>query len=200
MSKKVKIIIISVISLIVVAVFTLVILEQSRKCKVKIVNSTDKNITNLNLMFETEEDSKELRSLYNGELKSGQSYSGSYEAVDLSGTTADLGMIVTFEGEEEIFVYDGYFSDRYDGFVEVEFFQAEGEYRVRLSATTGLFKNADSSYMKDDEIYFDFENADWDYVDWYDEDIDLEELDMTDFESDDSDSEDFDMEDLIEME
>ena len=73
-------------------------------------------------------------------------------------------MLVTFEGENEIYVYDGYFYDRFEGSVDIDFHQAEGEYRATLSATTGIFRNDDNSAMKDDEIYFDFEQSDWDIV------------------------------------
>ena len=33
-----------------------------------------------------------------------------------------------------------------------------------ISASSGIFKNTDGSAIDDDEIYFDFEKADWDIV------------------------------------
>lgn len=164
MSKKVKIIIISIISLILVAVLALIVLEETGKRKIRIVNNTDKNIKGLEVFFETEDEGIELYSLYNAELKSGQKYSASTELFDFENEAADLAMIVTFEGEEGIFVYDGYFYDRFDGAIDIEFYQAEGEYRARMSATSGLFRNTVKSGMKDDEIYFDFEESDWDFI------------------------------------
>lgn len=161
---KVKVILISIAAVLVVAVLSLIVIEGFINQSVKIVNNTDKNITSLKVMFETEDESAELLSLYDGELKSGEKYSGSYTPMDFSEYGADLGMLVTFEGEAEIYVYDGYFYDKFNGCVEIDFHQAEGEYRATLSATTGLFRNDDNSSMKDDEIYFDFENADWDIV------------------------------------
>jgi hypothetical protein len=176
-SKKVKIIVISVVCVLLAAVMTLIVIEQVGKRKVKIVNNTDRNITKLQVMFETEEESTVICSLFDGELQSGRSYSGTFETQDFSSVPADLGMLVTFEGEEEIFVYDGYFDSRFDGSVDIEFFQAEGQYRAMLSATSGLFRNSDNTYMKDDEIFFDFENADWDMVDFWGDEEDMEEMD-----------------------
>ena len=163
-SAKTKIIIGVVLAAIVVGFFVLIFLEQLGKKKVSIVNNTDKDITSLQVMFETEDDSEMLVSLYDGELKSGARYSGSFEEADFSEVEADLGMYVTFDGEEEIFLYDGYFYDRFEGSVDIEFYQEDGQYRVKMSATTGLFKNTANSAMKDDIYYFDFVNSDWDIV------------------------------------
>lgn len=160
-----KIVIFSIISVIVVGLLVLIVLEGVNKEKITIVNNTNKNITSLKVLFETEDESEELQTLYDGELKSGASYSGSYTPMDFSEAEADLGMLVTFEGESEIYVYDGYFYDRFNGNIDIDFHQAKGEYRATLSATNGLFRNSDNSAMKDDEIYFDFEAADWDIVD-----------------------------------
>lgn len=161
---KAKVIIISIVAVLVVAVMALIVIEGLGKRTVKIVNNTDKNISSLKVMFETEDESEELISLYDGALNSGEKYTGSYEPMDFSDYGADLGMLVTFEGENEIYVYDGYFYDRFEGSVDIDFHQAEGEYRATLSATTGIFRNDDNSAMKDDEIYFDFEQSDWDIV------------------------------------
>ena len=160
----IKIAILSVVALLVVAVIVLIIIEAVGKRRVTIYNHTDRNITSLKIMFETEDESEEIMSLYDGALNSGASYKGSFEAIDFSEVSADLGMLVTFEGEDEIFLYDGYFYDRFDGSVDIDFFQADGQYRVKMSATTGIFRNSTGTAMKDDVLYFDFEEADWDFV------------------------------------
>ena len=54
MSKRVKIIIFSVIGLLVAAVFVFIILENVSNNKYTIVNNTDMNITSLKVVFEWE--------------------------------------------------------------------------------------------------------------------------------------------------
>lgn len=161
---KLKVVIISIVAVIVVAVIGLVAIEGINTCRIKIANHTDKNITNLKVMFETEDESLEMQNLFEGELKSGEKYSGSYDSMNFTEEPGDIGMLVTFEGEDEIYVYDGYFYDRFNGLIDIDFHQAEGEYRVTISASSGIFKNTDGSAIDDDEIYFDFEKADWDIV------------------------------------
>ena len=161
---KLKAVIISIVAVIVVAVIGLVAIEGINTCRIKIANHTDKNITNLKVMFETEDESLEMQNLFEGELKSGEKYSGSYDSMNFTEEPGDIGMLVTFEGEDEIYVYDGYFYDRFNGLIDIDFHQAEGEYRVTISASSGIFKNTDGSAIDDDEIYFDFEKADWDIV------------------------------------
>ena len=161
---KLKVVIISIVAVIVVAIIGLVAIEGINTCRIKIANHTDKNITNLKVMFETEDESLEMQNLFEGELKSGAKYSGSYDSMNFTEEPGDIGMLVTFEGEDEIYVYDGYFYDRFNGLIDIDFHQAEGEYRVTISASSGIFKNTDGSAIDDDEIYFDFEKADWDIV------------------------------------
>ena len=154
---KLKVVIISIVAVIVVAVIGLVAIEGINTCRIKIANHTDKNITNLKVMFETEDESLEMQNLFEGELKSGEKYSGSYDSMNFTEEPGDIGMLVTFEGEDEIY-------DRFNGLIDIDFHQAEGEYRVTISASSGIFKNTDGSAIDDDEIYFDFEKADWDIV------------------------------------
>ena len=204
MSKKVKIIVAAVISVILVAVLVLVIIEETGKRTIRIANNTDKNIISLKVMFETEETSEELYTLYEGSLKSKDSYKGSFDTMDFSTEAADIGMLVTFDGEDEIFVYDGFFPDRFDGTIDIEFYQADGKYRVGMKAYSGLFKNEAKTGMKDDDYYFSFEDSEFyseedDFLDWSEEDEDDIDWDepLEDDEDDEEDEEGDEYDDLF---
>lgn len=194
MKKETKIIIFSALGVIVAAVLCLIVIEESKKRTISIANHTDKDITSLSVMFETEDESEEILKLYEGALKKGESYKGSFEKIDFKDITADIGMLVTFDGEEEIFLYDGLFYNRFDGTIEIEFHQEEGQYRVLMNAYSGLFKNGTKTNMKNDDFYFDFEESDFYMVG--DEDVFEESFDDLEFddwdEYDDFDEDEYD--------
>ena len=164
MSKTAKIIIFSVIGVLLAVVFLLIILENVSKNKFSIVNNTDKNITSLNVIFETEEEGVDQGLIYEGPLNKGEKVTGRFDTVDFSLLDGDIGIYVTFEGYEEIYCYDGMFSGKFDGKVDLEFYQSEGEYRLKSNASVGLFNNTDNTQMENNEIFFDLEEEDWDYI------------------------------------
>jgi len=192
MNKTVKIILISVIAVIVTAIITLVTIEQASKRSYTIVNNTDKNITALGVMFEREEDGVALQMIYEGALNSGEKQSGKFETASFGEDGAELGIVVTFDGSEEIYCYDGYFVGSFDGKIDLEFYKTEGEYRLKSNASVGIFKNTDNTSLEDSEIVFDLEANDWDYVDY---DGEFEDFDDDMFEIIDEDDEDWDDED-----
>ena len=196
MSKKTKVVIISVISVLLLAVFGLILVEQISKNKITLSNHTDKRIESLDLFFETEDEGTELLKLYNEALEPGQEYKGTFKTVNFGNNYGDIGMLVKFEGVDSIYVYSGMFENSFDGKINIDFYQAEGQYRVSMSATTGLFNSDEKTSLKKDEIYFMFDEADWEYVGYDGED----ELDWEFEDEDDEDEEDEDEADEEDME
>ena len=190
MSKKVKIILISIVAVLVTAVIVIVAIEEISKKKFTVVNNTGKNITSLGLMFETEEDGAVLKQFYDGPLNAGDKVSGKFEAINFGEEGGELGVVVTFEGYEEIYCYDGLFTGNFDGKIDLEFYETEGEYRLKSTAGVGIFNDTDNTSLDESEIIFDLEGNDWDYAD-YDFDMD-EPLDDDMFEIVDEDDEDWD--------
>ncbi len=192
MSKQAKVIIISVISVFLLAVFGLILVEQLGKNKITVSNHTDKRIESLDLFFETEDEGTELMKLYNEALEPGQEYKSTFETINFGNDYGDIGMLVKFEGVDSIYVYGGLFENSFDGKINIEFYQAEGQYRVSMSATTGLFNSDEKTSLKKDDIYFMFDEADWEYVgsdgedgiEWEFEDEDDEEDEEEDDEAD----------------
>lgn len=204
MSSKAKVILISVVAVVMVVIFSLVLVEGLNKNKYNIRNNTDKNITSLKVYMEDSEESDSVQIgdvIFEGSVNAGSSESGSFKGFDFKNYVDDqngnkvyvgdfigeLAMLVTFEGEDQIFVYDGVFSNPFDGKIDIEFYQEEGKYWARLSATTGLFKDTKYTELKDDELYFDFEESEFYYAD----EIEIDE----DFDDEESEDDDSDLED-----
>ncbi|MBR4343837.1 MAG: hypothetical protein IKP88_14270 [Lachnospiraceae bacterium] len=166
MSKRVKIIIFSVIGLLVAAVFVFIILENVSNNKYTIVNNTDMNITSLKVVFEWEEDGTEISTIYEGSLNKGDTKQGHFDTVDFSGDGGEIGVYVTFEGHDELECYDGYILGKFNGKVNLEFYQNQGQYRLKQNASVGLFNNTENTALKNSEIefIFDEDGDDWDYV------------------------------------
>ena len=194
MSKKAKIITFSVIGVILVCVIVLVAIEGFSGRKYTIKNNTDKNITNIRLVLELAEEETELQELYDGPLNAGSKVSGSFKTEDFDLDAGDLGIYLTFEGGETMFLFDGYFEGRFDGKINMEFYQEEGTYRLKSTASTGLFGNTETTGLDESVIVFSDALDDWDYIDggvidfedWDDEDdYDEDDYDYIEFEDDD---------------
>lgn len=162
MSKKAKIIAISVLCMFFAIVIVLVVVESMMSNRYTFTNNTDKNITALTVFFEDDEGEYSTE-IFDGTLEKGKKQSGSYATIDCSRADRSFYAFVEFEGEEEVMVYDGYYIGQFNGDISLEFYQEDGQYRLKTKASTGLFKNTEDSGM-DSIIYFDFENADWDYI------------------------------------
>ena len=197
MSKKTKIIIISVVAVLLLAVIILVAIEGFSGCRYSIKNNTDKNITSLRVVFEATEEEFEYADMYNGALLAGKSVSGSYKPIEFDEDGGDLGIYITFEGSEEMFCFDGYFEGRFDGKVDMEFYVEEGTLSLKTTATTGLFGSTENTALDESVIIFNEDLSDWDYLEGsidfsdldFDEDFDEDE-DYDDIEFDDEEDED----------
>ncbi|MCR4624896.1 MAG: hypothetical protein K5795_02855 [Lachnospiraceae bacterium] len=193
MSKKAKIITFSVIGVILACVIVLVAIEGFSGRKYTIKNNTDKNITNIRLVLELAEEETELQELYDGPLNAGSKVSGSFKTEDFDLDAGDLGIYLTFEGGETMFLFDGYFEGRFDGKINMEFYQEEGTYRLKSTASSGLFGSTENTGLDESVIVFSDALDDWDYIDggvidfedWDDEDDYDDDYDYLDFEDDD---------------
>ncbi|MCQ2495129.1 MAG: hypothetical protein MJ131_00895 [Lachnospiraceae bacterium] len=161
-NKKAKVIALSALCGFFALVIVLVVVESLMGNRYKFTNKTDKNITALTVFFEDDEGEYSTQ-IFDGTLDKGKTESGKFETIDCSRVDRSFYAFVEFEGEEEVMVYDGFFIGQFNGSVSLEFYQENGEYRLKTDASTGLFGNSDDSGM-DSVIYFDFENADWDYI------------------------------------
>ena len=197
MSKKTKIIILSVVAVILIVVIAMVAIEGFSGCRYSIKNNTGKNITSLRVVFEAAEEEYEYADMYNGELNAGKSVSGSFKPVEFDVDGGDLGIYIKFEGCEELFCFDGYFEGRFDGKVNMEFYVEEGVVNLKTSATTGLFGSSESTSLDESVIVFNEDLSDWDYLEGsidlsdidFDEDFDEDE-EYDDIEVDDEEDED----------
>jgi len=185
MSKKLKIILIVAASVLVVAVLGLIVLEDALKRRYTISNETDTNITHLQVFFETAEDGVELQTIFEGELKAGEEVSGKFERIGFGDIAGDIGVVVTFEGQEECYDYDGLITGVFDGRINLRFTKDEdGDLGAYLKAGFGLFNDPGDIELDNVRLYFDPE----DEIDW--EDLGLDE----DWDEDEELDEDWDEE------
>ncbi|MBO4920533.1 MAG: hypothetical protein J5372_01325 [Lachnospiraceae bacterium] len=189
MSKKTKIILLSVIAVLVVAVIILVAIEGFSGCSYSIKNNSNVNISSMRVVFESAEEDLEYAEMFNGGISAGKSVSGSFKPVEFDENGGDIGIYLTFEGSEEMFLFDGYFEGRFDGKVEMEFYVEEGELRLKSTASTGLFGNTDSTELDESVIIFTEDLSDWDYLEGS---IDFSDLYLDEDEDDYDDYDDYD--------
>jgi len=193
MSKKAKIIVLSIIGVILAGVIILVAIEGFSGKRYSIKNNTDKNISNIRVVFELAEEEGELKEIYSGPINAGSKVSGSFDAIDFDYDAGDIGIYLTFEGGDTMFLFDGYIEGRFDGKIDMEFYQEDGSYLLKSTASTGLFGNTDSTGLDESVIIFTDELDDWDYIDGGV--IDFDDLDFEDDYDEDDDYDDFEYED-----
>ena len=210
MSKKAKIILFSVAGVLVAAVFALVIIEGSMSRKYTIYNNTDKNITSLKVVFENAENADEYMTIFEGSLKAGEKIKGSFDKISFLDESledayfqydniesllkegiseservpGDIGVLVTFEGEEESYDYSEPIFGTFEKRFVLEFIKDEdGEFGGTLTIGNGLFSGSNEinelSFDPDDELSLDDFDEDWelDDEDWElsDDEDDFEE-------------------------
>ena len=190
MSKKTKIIVLSVVAVLLVAILVMVAIEGFSGCRYSIKNNSDKNITSLRVVFEAAEEEYEYADMYNGALEAGKSVSGSFKPVEFDEDGGDLGIYIKFEGSEEMFCFDGYFEGRFDGRVNMEFYVEDGVVNLKSTAVTGLFGSSESTSLDESVIVFNDDLSDWDYLEGS---IDLSDID---FDEDFDEDEDYDDDDI----
>lgn len=143
-------------------VIVLVVVDSLAGNSYKLVNNTDKNITSLTVFFDDDE-GEYSTDIFDGQLAAGETVKGKYETIDCTNADRTCSALVEFEGEEEMYIYGGYFVGKYNGNVSFEFYCENGEYRLAMNSGVGLFNVKKDSGMED-VIYFDFDNDEWDYV------------------------------------
>ena len=158
-----NIICLSVLALILVIVVVMVILDQISQHKLYLKNETDKNITDLCVYFE-DVDGNIVDNLYEGPLAAGESFKFDYFSdIIYRDAEYECVILVQFEGEEELMIYDGTFDSNFGGNIRLRFFQKDGDYYLHTKAGLGLFESTKTTDMNTDIILY-FDENDWDYV------------------------------------
>lgn len=161
---KSKIWLIASAALIVVVVLVLIMVEDSMRCKYVIRNNTDKDIKNIEVVFETG-DGQTCSELYLGSVKAGEKVKGKYEPYDFSRIEdmGDMWVYVEFEGSKGIIFTDGMLYTNFDGSVSIDFNKEDGKYIADLDSSRGLFTGSELAGIEA-KIMLDLENGDWDYM------------------------------------
>ncbi len=162
-NKKTAKIITGIAVLAFVLIIAVLLIEELGTGTVKVINNTDKNITALELYFE-DIDGYDIgvEDLYHDSLAAGETVEREIGEIDLRYTGANVGMLITFEDEARIYAFGGTFNSVFKGDFEFEFYMKDGDYYLHSEARSGLLGSKDE-YDMDDDIRFDFENADWEY-------------------------------------
>lgn len=174
----------------VVVVFSLIFIEMSNRNKYVISNDTSMNITNIKLVFQDEEEGLPLLTICdNVSVNKGDTQKGKFETINFGEAYGELLVEVTFEGKDVVAYADGLFYGTFDGKINLEFFEVDGELRLRTTASEGLFKNTQKTALENEEIYIDWTIDD--YWDW------IESEDVEDFFDEEDFEEEDDEEDMI---
>ncbi|MBR4724905.1 MAG: hypothetical protein IK071_03895 [Lachnospiraceae bacterium] len=165
--KKLIIILSAVLSVVLIAVIVIVILDTLARGKMYLSNETDKNIESMVIYFSDDEGNL-VDNLFEGSLAAGEELKIDYgSAIKFTGgaeESYECIILVTFEGEEELQIFDGDFRSDFNGVLRFRFFMKDGNYYLYTKAGIGAFENTDKTDM---DTYFtlDFENNEWDW-DW----------------------------------
>ena len=160
---KNKIILLVAVCAVILLLVILVVADSLAGHKMYIENNTDKDITEMYVVFEDYEGNL-VDNLYEGSLKAGESYKFNYgSAIKYAGETYECVVYVTFDGEDELQISDGMFNADFDGNIRLRFFKKDGDYYLHTKAGLGLFELTKSTDMDTDIIMY-FDENDWDYV------------------------------------
>ncbi len=170
----------------VAVVFLLIFLEMSSRNKYVISNKTDMNITNIKLVFQDEEEGLPLLTICeNVSVNKGEKQKGKFETINFGAAYGELLVEVTFEGKDVVEYADGLFYGTFDGKLDLEFYETDGQLRLRTTAGEGLFNKTTKTALDNEEIYIDWTIED--YWDWVDSDEEDDLFDDEDFEEEDDD-------------
>ena len=168
MSKKSSIIIISLLAVVLTLLIIFVVFDQisADSVKLRITNDTDKNISDMVVFFQDDEGNI-VDTLFQGGVKAGDSFKEKFDSpIIYRDMPYECVLLVTFEGEEELRIYDGSFSSNFGGTLDFKFFKEGEDYYLHARAGVGAFNHTVTSIdMDDDIILFDEDSEDgWDYV------------------------------------
>ena len=165
--KKLLIILSAVLSLVLIAVIVIVVLDTLARGKMYLTNETDKNIESRVIYF-SDDDGNLVDNLFEGSLKAGEDlkidYGSSIKFTGGEDESYECIILVTFEGEEELQIFDGDFRSDFNGILRFRFYMKDGKYYLYTKAGQGAFESTDKTDM-DTHFILDFENNEWDW-DW----------------------------------
>ncbi len=156
MEKKKKLIIFGgIVAAVLVFSFVFMIVEASQKYKLHIVNNTSKNITQLQLLFSSDEVSYSSDVFFDSAIAAGEKITTEFPRLPLMGTNSGLISKTYFEGEEGILNDNGVFFTNFSGKITIEFTEDEaGVITMHIKAKEG---RGSLSTFCDEEQIMEFE-------------------------------------------
>ncbi|MBO4505122.1 MAG: hypothetical protein J5712_01090 [Lachnospiraceae bacterium] len=159
----------------VVVTIVLIVAEQAAGGHIYIENNSDKEIKRFDVSFYDEYSETLAEYLFSDAIPAGANLKLDYgEALNFSGMDAVCVMKVLVEGGEEVVIYEGSFTGKFDGNFSFKFSNDEDDYYLKAKAYAGLFGSTKGSNL-DDEYVLWFDIGDYDYADGYYEDFDEED-------------------------
>ncbi|WP_312372689.1 hypothetical protein [Lachnoclostridium sp.] len=150
--KKKKLMIFSgIVAAVLVLSFVFMVVEASQKYKLHIVNHTSKNITQLQLLFSSDEVNYTSDVFFDSAIAAGEEINTEFPRLPLMGTNSGLISKTYFEGEEGILNDNGLFFTNFSGKITIEFTEDEaGVITMFVKAKEG--KGKLSTFCDDDQV------------------------------------------------
>ena len=159
----------------VVVTIVLIVAEQAAGGHLYIKNNSNRDITRFDVSFYDEYSETLAEYLFSDAIPAGADLKLDYgEALDFSGMDAVCVMKVSVEGGEEVVIYEGSFTGKFNGNFDFTFSNDEDDCYLKAKAYAGLFGSTKGSNL-DDEYVLWFDIGDYDYADGYYEDFDEED-------------------------
>lgn len=161
----------------VVATIVLIVVEAASGGHIYIENNSDREITRFDVSFYDEYSENLAEYLFSDAIPVGANLKLDYgEALDFTGMDATCVMKVSVEGGEEVVIYEGSFSGKFDGNFSFKFTNDEDDYYLKAKAYAGIFGSTKGSQLDDEYVLWfdigDYDYADGDYEDFLDDDED----------------------------
>ncbi len=153
--KKTLMILGGIVAAVLVLSFVFMIVEASQKYKLHIVNNTSKNITQLQLLFSSDEVNYSSDVFFDSSIDAGEEIKTEFPRLPLMGTNSGLVSKTFFEGEEGILNVNGVFFTNFSGKITIEFTEDEnGVITMHVKAKEG---RGSLSTFSDEEQVMEFE-------------------------------------------
>lgn len=153
--KKKAMIIGGVFAAVLILSFVFMVVEASQKYKLHIVNNTSKNITQLQLLFSSDQVDYTSDVFFDSAIAAGEEITTKIPRLPLMGTNSGLISKVFFEGEEGILNDNGVFFTNFTGKISIEFKEDEnGVITMYVKAKEG---RGNLSVFCDEEQVLEFE-------------------------------------------
>lgn len=149
--KKNLMIFCGIVAAVLVLSFVFMVVEASQKYKLHIVNNTSKNITQLQLLFSSDETNYSSDVFFNSAIGAGEEINTEFPKFPLMGTNSGLISKTFFEGEEGVLNDNGVFYTNFSGKITIEFTEDEaGVITMSIKAKEG--KGSLSTFCDEEQV------------------------------------------------